>query len=76
MSQRVNSLNFNDHTNSYRVICKHYIHVKLQLHMSVYYSILQCIDDGTLPIWQTKPAPTLAVNYWRLKVRFFTCLIC
>ena len=28
----------------------------------------QCIDDGTLPIWKTKPAPPLAINYWKLKV--------
>ncbi|KAJ7391967.1 hypothetical protein OS493_016274 [Desmophyllum pertusum] len=26
-----------------------------------------CIDDETLPIWSTRPAPTLAVNYWKLK---------
>nr|XP_058947930.1 uncharacterized protein LOC131775835 [Pocillopora verrucosa] len=26
-----------------------------------------CIDDGTLPVWSTRPAPSLAINYWRLK---------
>lgn len=35
--------------------------------VKTYTYCLKCIDDGTLPIWHTKPAPTLAVNYWRLK---------
>lgn len=35
--------------------------------VKTYTYCLKCIDDGTLPIWRTKPAPTLAINYWRLK---------
>lgn len=35
--------------------------------VKTYTYCLKCIDDGTLPIWKTKPAPPLAVNYWKLK---------
>lgn len=35
--------------------------------VKTYTYCLKCIDDDTLPIWKTRPAPTLAVNYWRLK---------
>lgn len=35
--------------------------------VKTYTYCLKCIDDGTLAVWNTKPAPTLAVNYWRLK---------
>lgn len=35
--------------------------------VKTYTYCLKCIDDGTLPVWSTRPAPSLAVNYWRLK---------
>lgn len=35
--------------------------------VKTYTYCLECIDDETLLIWKTKPAPRLAVNYWRLK---------
>ncbi|RMX54344.1 hypothetical protein pdam_00022131 [Pocillopora damicornis] len=35
--------------------------------VKTYTYCLKCIDDGTLPVWSTRPAPSLAINYWRLK---------
>lgn len=35
--------------------------------VKTYTYCLKCIDNGTLPVWSTRPAPSLAINYWKLK---------
>ena len=32
-----------------------------------YTNILEAIDDGRIGSWKTKPAPEIAIDYWRLK---------
>jgi hypothetical protein len=34
--------------------------------VKTYTRAIACIDDGRLPDWTNRPAPEIAVNYWRL----------
>lgn len=37
--------------------------------MKTYTDILTAIDDGRLASWRTRPAPEIAIAYWKLAER-------
>ncbi|KAJ3302167.1 hypothetical protein HDV03_005273 [Kappamyces sp. JEL0829] len=48
-------------------ICHRFVGYLEEEAVHTYGSILEAIEDGRLGEWKTKPAPEIAMEYWRLK---------